>query len=270
MALTGNEVLHVQGLDGASHPAATTQQITVKNIADYTAGTANESPTFVNATLTGLLYESSTTGTAGISALSTSQVSAITNSLVAKELNLVATTTTNGGIALPASAPGLTIIVENATTSPITVWGSGTDTINGVATATGVQQMAGSVVLYTCYYTGAWFANGLGTGYSGSLETVSNGSYVAAGTSASTATTISTMQAIITGGTQAVSLPTASPGTMITVVNNSGASVNVYAPVGGSMNGVSVTNTVGYSALTNNTIGLFVTASGGTSAYWNK
>ena len=74
---------------------------------------------------------------------------------------------------LPASQAGLTIIVENAGANAMQVFGAGTDTVNGVATATGVSQMAGSVVLYTCRTAGAWFSEGLATGFVGSLQTLS-------------------------------------------------------------------------------------------------
>lgn len=65
-------------------------------------------------------------------------------------------------VALPApSVVGQTVIViNNAATNSMQVFGSGTDTINGVATATGVAQAAGKTAIYTAVTIGAasaWF-----------------------------------------------------------------------------------------------------------------
>jgi hypothetical protein len=57
---------------------------------------------------------------------------------------------------------GQQIIVINNTANSMQVFGSGTDTINGVATATGVAQAAGKHAIYTAVSTGAaaaWFRN---------------------------------------------------------------------------------------------------------------
>src|SRR5213595_776251 len=53
-------------------------------------------------------------------------------------------------VKLPPSFPGLELIVINHGSNPMQVFGSGTDTINDVATATGVSQMVNSTVIYTC------------------------------------------------------------------------------------------------------------------------
>jgi hypothetical protein len=162
------------------------------------------------------------------------------------ELNRVSTVATAGdSVALPASAPGLTIIVENAAANPMQVYGSGTDTINGVATATGVSQMAGSVVIYTCYAAGAWYANGLGTGYAGSFETMSyaNALTAHAGGGQGSATPITTMMSrfttVATGNDSAI-LPTSVPGMNI-VISNAAASnsMNVFPDTGGQINALS-------------------------------
>src|SRR5258708_32661582 len=50
----------------------------------------------------------------------------------------VATTPPFDSVLLPASVPGLDVVVVNSTANPIQVYGSGTDTINGVAAATGI------------------------------------------------------------------------------------------------------------------------------------
>ena len=166
-----------------------------------------------------------------------------TSLLLTSELNRVSTVATAGdGVLLPASAAGLTVIVENAAANPMQVFGSGTDTINGVAYATGVSQMPGSVVIYTCYAAGAWYANGLGTGYSGSLETQSNTTGITAhsGGGQGSATQLTTMlNNVTTVGTagDSVLLPATAAGLQITVANNGANSLNVFPPSGSTMNG---------------------------------
>ena len=53
-------------------------------------------------------------------------------------------------VMLPAGATGITYALWNNTAKASQVFGNGTDTINGVATATGVSQAAGTKALYLC------------------------------------------------------------------------------------------------------------------------
>lgn len=53
-------------------------------------------------------------------------------------------------VKLPAGAAGITYAIWNNTAKASQVFGNGTDTINGVATATGVSQAAGTKALYLC------------------------------------------------------------------------------------------------------------------------
>lgn len=62
-------------------------------------------------------------------------------------------------VLLPPSQPGLQIQLLNGGANAMQVFGSGTDTINGIATATGVSQSPGSVVVYTCLTAGAWYTD---------------------------------------------------------------------------------------------------------------
>jgi hypothetical protein len=184
------------------------------------------------------------------------------------ELNRVTTVASAGdSVALPASAPGLTIFIENAGANAMQVYGAGTDTINGVATATGVSQMANSVVVYTCYTAGAWFAANLGTGYFGSLESSSaqTGLTAHAGGGQGSAVPITAMIAqfstVATTGDSAV-LPSAAglpAGTAltITVINNGANSMNVFCPAGSTMNGTSN----GSASVTNTTPSIFFATS---------
>jgi hypothetical protein len=61
-------------------------------------------------------------------------------------------------VKLPASAVGLLVYVKNsAASNSMQVFGAGTDTIDGVATGTGVAQASGKGALYFCPTVGTWF-----------------------------------------------------------------------------------------------------------------
>jgi hypothetical protein len=60
-------------------------------------------------------------------------------------------------ILLPAAVPGRQLFISNdAATNSMQVFGLGTDTINSVATATGVAQAAGVSASYNCAKAGNW------------------------------------------------------------------------------------------------------------------
>lgn len=62
----------------------------------------------------------------------------------------------------PPTIPGQIIVVANNGANAMQVFGSGTDTINGVATATGVSQPAGKHAFYVSEGVGAgtnWLRN---------------------------------------------------------------------------------------------------------------
>lgn len=164
--------------------------------------------------------------------------------LLANELNRVGTVATAAdSVKLPASAAGLTIIVANHGANSMQVFGSGTDTINDVATATGVPQMQGSVCIYTCYTAGAWYTEGLGTGYSGGLQTqVFSPTVTAFATGGQTSATAltATINRISTVATQgdSVRLP-ASAGGLAVVVDNQGANpCQVFGAGTDTINGI--------------------------------
>lgn len=58
-------------------------------------------------------------------------------------------------ILLP-SAVGLMYMVYNSTANSMQVFGTSPDTINAVATATGVAQAAGKMAIYYCFAVGNW------------------------------------------------------------------------------------------------------------------
>lgn len=185
--------------------------------------------TFMNLVLTGLLNESATDGVTAHAGGGQTNATPITT-----ELTRVTTVATAGdSVVLPASSPGLTIIVVNAGANPMQVYGLGTDTINGSASGTGVTQMQSSEVLYTCTLAGIWIANGIGNGFSGSFTTVSavNGVTAHAGGGQASAVPITAMitrvTTVATAGDSVV-LPASATGLEITVANAASNSMNVF------------------------------------------
>lgn len=59
-------------------------------------------------------------------------------------------------VKLPPAVPGMRILVVNTSANSMQVFGSGTDTINAVAYATGVAQAAGKSAVYFCAAAGKW------------------------------------------------------------------------------------------------------------------
>lgn len=70
-------------------------------------------------------------------------------------LSVVATAADS--VLLPPSVVGRTIRIYNGGANAAQVFGNGTDTINGVATATGVSVTAAHTAELTCYTAGAWW-----------------------------------------------------------------------------------------------------------------
>jgi hypothetical protein len=71
--------------------------------------------------------------------------------------NVVSTVATAAdSVLLPAARLGDRITVKNTGANACQVFGQGTDTINGVATGTGVSQAAATTVVYFATAAGAW------------------------------------------------------------------------------------------------------------------
>ena len=198
---------------------------------------------FASVSLTGLLYESVTDNLTAHAGGGQASALALTS-----ELNRVTTVATaNDSVALPASAAGLSIVVVNSGANPMQVFGAGTDTINNVATATGVSQMPGSLVLYVCHTAGTWYTTGLGVGYSGSYETSSFKNSITAHAGGTQAGAIGDANAIlpamlnrltvVASANDSVVLPVSVAGMVITVMNGAATnSANVYPQTGEYMN----------------------------------
>ena len=120
------------------------------------------------------------------------------------------------------------------------MFGLGADTIDDQAAATGVSQMAGSLVIFTCATAGAWYTEGLGTGFSKSLglQTLQYAVIAASATDTQvggTPITAAVNHVTSTGSSQAVTLPPSTPGLQITIALATAANtVDVFPNAGGT------------------------------------
>lgn len=183
------------------------------------------------------------------------------------EFNRIITVATSGdSVVLPASAPGLDIVVINHGANPLQVYGLGTDTIDDVAAATGVSQMQNSMVFYTCITAGAWYTEGLATGFGGpGLQTFSSVDNLVAhaGGGQGAATPLTQMQnRITTVATIADSgvLPASKSGMQIVVINAGANSVNVFPAAGEAINALGANTALAVAA--GKVVEFFCTTSG--------
>lgn len=151
-------------------------------------------------------------------------------------------------VVLPPVVPGVCICLINAAVNAMQVFGTGTDTINGAASGTGVSQQGSSAVYYQANAKGTWIANGIGNGYSGQYATYSSQTLTANTNNSQTlATPVTAMQANITAAAAAnssVKLPPCGAGMEITIINNGTNTVAVYGNGTDTING-SASTTMG-------------------------
>jgi len=188
---------------------------------------------------TGAITAGTTRTRAGATAL-TSTVNFVTTSTAP-----AAGTVLGDGVVLRASTPGVTQKVANSTANVIQVYAAGSDTINGIAGATGVPVPPGDVAYFECAVAGAWmFEAGLGATGQLSLVLACDG-ITAAGTSQATATqlvaNINNVTTVAAG--TGVNLPASAPGQDITIMNNGANPLLVYPLQGATdtINGVAAT-----------------------------
>jgi hypothetical protein len=210
--------------------------------------TAAQLATFVLASpvTTGLVtFSSASALTAGTTRTQTGALA------LTKEVNRVDTSTApsagtllGDGVALPTAAAGLDIVIINNTANPIQVYGilGGSDTINGVAGATGIAQAPNSIVYYIAASTVCWETEGVATGYANGLQTqLSQDAMTAhAGGGQGSAQAIKSMIARFTtvangtpGTNDSAVLPASAVGLEITVINAAAANTMDVFPVSG-------------------------------------
>lgn len=158
------------------------------------------------------------------------------------------------GALLPASLAGLEITIINHGANPLTVYPSlaasdAAATIDDVATATGVQIMPNSVVLFWCPSAGLWYTEGLATGYynasgvgGAAFQTFSSqtGVVAHAGGGQANATQVVAMQvqvSTVASAGDSIKLPPSQAGLELVIVNNGANSMNVFPATGEQING---------------------------------
>lgn len=162
--------------------------------------------------------------------------------LWAQTTRVTTVATVGDSVKLPPSAPGLELLVINHGAQSMQVYGTGADTIDDAAAATGVSQMVNSMVIYTCAATGRWYSNGIGTGFAGQFPTVSFADALTAhaggGQGAGTAiTTVMSRFTVVASANDSATLPASKPGMQLTVINAAGAnSMNVFPAAGEQIN----------------------------------
>lgn len=162
------------------------------------------------------------------------------------ELNRITTVNSDGSVKLPVSVAGMGITVINRGLNPCQIFGSGTDTIDGIAASTGVSQMANSVVLYFCTTAGIWESEGLSTGFEPTLglQTLKFADNITATVGggqlgAFPLTSLINRVATVASQGNSVKLPTATPGLKITVINSGNNAMQVFGSGSDTINGIS-------------------------------
>lgn len=122
--------------------------------------------------------------------------------LTGKWNNVTTVATAGDSVKLTPSVVGISQVVTNSGANPMQVFGSGTDTINGIATATGVLQAVGTSVEYRCDVAGNFVAN---------LVTIKG-----TGSVTSNAVTINAIAGVITTGSLATASGAAATATTLT------------------------------------------------------
>lgn len=150
---TGNILI---GVDSSTDTAAVGTSDTAI-IKGRSGGTPILSSTGTNATPTtimgGILGVSPTTGLTAHAGGTQAAALALTTGIN----NVTVCATSGDSVRLPVSVAGMQVTVINAGAASAQVYGAGTDTINGVATATGVALTNGKTAMYSCPVAGQWF-----------------------------------------------------------------------------------------------------------------
>lgn len=166
---------------------------------------------------------------------------------LSQEINRVDTSTTPGagstlgdGVRLMAAVAGLTVTVINNTANVVQVYANGSDTINGVAGATGIALPPQGIYVFAAA-GGAWSCEGVGTGASGGYPTVTAvdalTAHAGGGQAGATpcAAVINRFTTVATAGDSGI-MPSAKAGMQVTVTNAGANSMNLFPASGEQIN----------------------------------
>lgn len=170
---------------------------------------------------------------------------------------------------LPPAAPGQSMVIINSGAKPMQVFGTSTDTINDVASGTGITQMPNSIITYDSTVAGKWYTEGAGTGFSGSLQTLSvtdNLTAFAGGGQASALALTTGINRVATVATAAdsVKLPLSAPGMQITVINDALLPIQVFGTSPDTINDAATATGVSQAG---NSVAIYTCSVAGT---WNS
>ena len=160
-------------------------------------------------------------------------------------------------VKLPASAVGLEVIVSNQGANAVQSFGVSPDTINGVATGTGISIPVGAIFVFTCAVVGNWLQNvQTGGAFTGTFDGVLGGNTPAAAsvttlaasstasTTALTATATSNQLVLGTTRTLTLTAPTpASSSRTVTLPDPGGADSVAYLALAQTLTNKTLTGT---------------------------
>ena len=222
MALVGNEILQATGIQPNGQPSATTQQITTAQIAALAGGNLPAVAGIIGGTTRTQAGATVLTGT--INRVDTSTA-------------VTVGTTKGDGVALFAAAANDEVVVINNTANIIQLYGNGSDTINGVAGATGVPIPPTGVYTLFAAAAGSWqIESGVGNGAFGAIPTIITQEAVTANATGTiaTATAITGNQAHVTVAANAtapysaVALPQWADGVLVNIYNDTANPIQVF------------------------------------------
>lgn len=170
--------------------------------------------------------------------------------------------TAGDSVQLPIAYEGVDILIVNSGANSLQVFANvnASDTIDDIAAATGVSQIANSAVIYACAIDGKWYTVGLGSGFStttpgvplmASAKIAAN----ATGTQASgTAVTAALTSVTSAASGYSVTLPVSAPGMAIEILLETASNtVKVFPNAGGTtteaINALGANNAITMAAL---------------------
>ena len=185
--------------------------------------------------------------------------------VMSPDVNRIAVVASIGdSVRLPIATSPISVVVINSTANSMQVYGTGSDTINGVASGTGIPQLGNSIDFYVAGTPGQWFVES-GLGFAGPFPTVSSMNAITATPSGAQANSFAVTSAInrvtvVATVGDSVRLPTATAGMQIIISNAAAQSMNIWPAVGDAVNGNAV-NTI-YPIAAGKTVEFFSAASG--------
>ncbi len=158
--------------------------------------------------------------------------------------NITTVATAGDSVMLPQATSPIEVICVNETANACQVFGTATDTINGIACAVGYSQPANSQATYISITPGKWSVVP-GAGYSAQFPTLSTTNAITAKASGTISnstllTTVINRVTTVTTGGDSVLLPPSAAGMQLTVHNaHASNSMGIFPASGDQINALS-------------------------------